>query len=40
MNVKFTSTQKKKLECNSVRQFNEYVNHYDADLLESDAFKS
>jgi hypothetical protein len=24
---------KKKLECNSVRQFNEYVNHYDADLL-------
>jgi hypothetical protein len=30
----------KKLECNSVRQFNEYVNHYDADLLESDAFKS
>jgi hypothetical protein len=25
----------KKLECNSVRQFNEYVNHYDADLLES-----
>jgi hypothetical protein len=32
--------QKKKLECNSVRQFNEYVNHYDGDLLESDAFKS
>jgi hypothetical protein len=31
---------KKKLECNSVKQFNEYVNHYDADLLESDAFKS
>jgi hypothetical protein len=30
---------KKKLECNSVRQFNEYVNHYDADLLKSDAFK-
>jgi hypothetical protein len=30
----------KKLECNSVRQFNEYVNDYDADLLESDAFKS
>jgi hypothetical protein len=29
----------KKLECNSVRQFNEYVNHYDADLLESNAFK-
>jgi hypothetical protein len=25
----------KKLECNSVRQFNEYVNDYDADLLES-----
>jgi hypothetical protein len=24
---------KKKLECDSVRQFNEYVNHYDADLL-------
>jgi hypothetical protein len=24
----------KKLECNSVRQFNEYINHYDADLLE------
>jgi hypothetical protein len=24
INVKFTSTQKKKLECNSVRQFNEY----------------
>jgi hypothetical protein len=30
---------KKKLERNSVRQFNEYVNHYDANLLESDAFK-
>jgi hypothetical protein len=30
---------KKKLEYNSVRQFNEYVNHYDANLLESDAFK-
>jgi hypothetical protein len=31
---------KKKLECDSVRQFHEYVNHNDADLLESDAFKS
>jgi hypothetical protein len=30
---------KKKLQCNSVRQLNEYVNHYDANLLESDAFK-
>jgi hypothetical protein len=26
---------KKKLECDSVRQFNEYVNHYGAELLES-----
>jgi hypothetical protein len=26
---------KKKLECNSVRQFNEYVNYYDADVLEN-----
>jgi hypothetical protein len=28
---------KKKLECNSVKQFSEYENHYYTDLLESDA---
>jgi hypothetical protein len=31
---------KKELECNSVRQFNEYVNHYDADLCRIRRFQT